>query len=59
MKRLILFLWVLTIDKRDLANIIAALAKRQPNGRSNTKPYEDAERLSEEIPFRKDLISAE
>ncbi len=57
MKRLILFLWILSIDKKDLAEIINSLSYRQSNGRSNIRPYSRAKELVKQIPFRRHFVN--
>ncbi len=45
-RRICIFFLLLTIDGETQAKMIIALAERQPNGRSDIKPYEDAKKLS-------------
>jgi len=55
-QRFVMFLWILKTDKIEIAHIILALSIRQANGRSNIKPYDDAKRLAETIPFANKYI---
>ena len=61
MKRFILFLWVLSVDKRELVNIIHALSLRQSNGRGKgaSEAYTKSKELAKDIPFKKAFIKDE
>ncbi len=45
-KRIALFAVLSTISNTTISKIILALAERQPNGRSETEPYDDAKRIA-------------
>jgi len=52
-KKLFYFIILLTLDSEKIAMIITALAERQPNGRSDTQPYDDAKKFAKFLDLKR------
>lgn len=51
--------WIANLDPKEVANIIASLSVRQPNGRPDTFPYIRSKQLMDEMPYQEHFVYPE